>query len=340
MRSSSGNELISVVMPVHNALPHLDAAVQSILDQSHRDFEFVIYDDASTDGSMERLREWAEKDARIRLFEGKSNLGLVGSSSFVVEHSTHPLIARMDADDLSAPHRLASELTVLRDSPDVGLVGTLFDIIDHDDNVIRGPDYWRLARKSPFVPFAAHGSIMFRRSVFDEVGGYRDRCQYWEDQDLVVRIAAASAVMVIPRPLYRVRQWTRPGKAPTDPAQVENAVDLLYRSMARLAEGQGYDDLLEAQGSPTRVDPRVFIAGGSRVLWAGGRPRMFGRLLKRGRLGFDRSSAFALVWTAWAASSPSTLRLFLRGILKARNLRAGSAAAHSEPMRWAPPPKR
>ena len=81
MRSSSGSELISVVMPVHNALPHLDAAVQSILDQSHRDFEFVIYDDASTDGSTKRLREWAEKDARIRLFEGKSNLGLVGSSA-------------------------------------------------------------------------------------------------------------------------------------------------------------------------------------------------------------------------------------------------------------------
>ena len=340
MRSSSANELISVVMPVHNALPHLDAAVQSILDQSHRDFEFVIYDDASTDGSTGRLREWAKKDARIHLFEGKSNLGLVGSSRFVVEHSTHPVIARMDADDLSAPDRLASELAVLRDNPDVGLVGTLFDIIDEDDHVIRGPDYWRLARKSPFVPFAAHGSIMFRRSVFDQVGGYRDRCQYWEDQDLVVRIAAASGVMVIPRPLYRVRQWTRPGKAPADPAQVENAVDLLYRSMARLSEGRAYEDLLEAQSSPTRVDPRVFIAGGSRVLWAGGRPKMFGRLLKRGKLGVNRSSAFALVWTAWAASSPGTLRLFLRMILKARNFRAGAVAAHSEPMRWAPPPKR
>jgi hypothetical protein len=337
MRSSSGSELVSVVMPVHNALPHLDAAVQSILDQSYRDFEFVIYDDASTDGSTERLREWAAKDARIRLFEGTSNLGPVGSSSFVVEHSTRPLIARMDADDLSAPDRLASELALLRDNPDVGLVGTLFDIIDAEGKRIRGPDYWRLARKSPFVPFAAHGSIVFRRAVFQQVGGYRRQCEYWEDQDLVIRIAAASQVMVIPRALYRVRQWTRSARPQSNPALVEDAVDLMYRSVARLAQGRSYDDLLENPSAPERVDPRVFMAGGSRLLWAGGRPRQFGRLLKRGRLGLNVGSAAALVWTAWAAVSPSTLRLFIRTILKARNLRASAIAANPEPMRWSPP---
>ena len=337
MRSSSGSELISVVMPVHNALPHLDAAVRSILDQSHRDFEFVIYDDASTDGSTERLRDGAKKADRLRPREGKRNLGPVGSSSFVVEHSSHSLIARMDADDLSAPDRLESEYALLREHPEVGLVGTLFDIIDADGGRIRGPDYWRLERKSPFVPFAAHGSIMFRRAVFDEVGGYRSQCEYWEDQDLVIRIAAASQVMVIPRPLYSVRQWARPHRPQSDPTHVEDAVDLMYRSVARLAEGRSYDDLLEAPLPAGKIDPRVFIAGGSRLLWAGGRPRQFGRLLKRGRLGFNVSSAISLVWTAWAAVSPSTLRLFMRTLLKARNLRAGGMRAHREPMRWAPP---
>src|SRR4051812_39806694 len=141
MRTSSAKELVSVVMPVHNALPHLDAAVRSILDQGHRDFEFVIYDDASTDGSTECLREWAAKDRRIRLFEGQHNLGPVGSSSFVVEHSTAPLIARMDADDLCSPDRLERQIELLRDHPEVGLVGTLFNIIDSDGRRIRGPDY-------------------------------------------------------------------------------------------------------------------------------------------------------------------------------------------------------
>src|SRR5438445_13136781 len=96
---SSSSNLISVVMPVYNALPHLDAAVRSILDQDFSDFEFVILDDASTDGSTERLGEWAAADGRIRLLESERNLGPVGSSNLIVEQARAPLIARMDADD-------------------------------------------------------------------------------------------------------------------------------------------------------------------------------------------------------------------------------------------------
>jgi Glycosyl transferase family 2 len=336
MRASSGKELISVVMPVHNALPHLDAAVRSILDQSHRDFEFVIYDDASTDGSTQRLREWAARDERIRLFEGKHHLGPVGSSSIVVEHSTAALIARMDADDLSSPDRLQRELELLRDHPEVGLVGTLFNIIDAQGRHIRGPDYWRLARKSPFVPLA-HGSIMFRRTVFDQVGGYHSGCEYWEDQDLVARMSTAAEVMVIPTALYHLRQWIRPARAPSDAERVENASDLMYQCVALREQGCSYDGLLGTAHSPARVDPRVFIGGGSRLLWAGGRPQLFGRLLTRGRLRFDFASLTALVWTAWATMSPSSLRLFLRLLVKARNARAGAIIHNRAPMRWSPP---
>src|SRR4051794_26330668 len=186
---------VSVVMPVYNALPHLDAAVESILGQTHRDFEFVIYDDASTDGSTQRLRELAKSDGRIRLFEGKKNLGPVGSSAFVVEKATASLIARMDADDLCSTDRLERQIEILRRHPEAGLVGTMFEIIDGEGRLIRGLDLWRLGRKTAIVPFAAHGSIMFRRIVFDQVGGYRPECEFWEDQDLVNRMAAVADVL-------------------------------------------------------------------------------------------------------------------------------------------------
>lgn len=329
---------ISVVMPVHNALPHLDDAIRSILDQTHRNFEFVIYDDASTDGSIQRLREWVKRDARIRLIEGGTNMGPVGSSAMVVEKSTAPIIARMDGDDLCDPRRLELGLQVLHEHPEAGLVGTLFDIIDDRDRQIRRPDFWRLARKSPFVPFAAHGSIMFRRAVFERVGGYRPECEYWEDQDLVARIASASDVMVIPRPLYRVRQWARRPGSDDANERVENAVDLMYRCVARLEQGLGYDDLLAESRSQSavRLDPRVFISAGSKALWSGGRPRLFGRLLERGKLGLDRKSATALVWTAWATVSPLSLRAFLRLLLTVKNARARSFKSIGEPLRWSP----
>jgi glycosyltransferase involved in cell wall biosynthesis len=328
---------LSVVMPVHNALPHLDAAIQSILDQSYGDFQFVIYDDASSDGSTERLRDWARKDRRICIFEGESNLGPVGSSAFIVEHSSAPLIARMDADDISAPERLKRQFDLLRDNPRAGLVGTLFDVIDDRGQRIRGPDYWRLTRRSPLVPFAAHGSIMFRRSVFDQVGGYRAECEYWEDHDLVVRMARIADVLVVPEPLYRVRMWTRNTRASSDSARIENAVDLMYQSVDRLEQGRGYDDLLNSPLEPTRVDPRVFMAATSLRLWAGSRPRLFGRLLKRGRLGLDMRSLIALVLTGWAATSPSTLRGFLRLFLKGKNMLAGSITRSPGPLKWSPP---
>jgi glycosyltransferase involved in cell wall biosynthesis len=90
-------------MPVYNALPHLDQAIESILKQTLSEFEFVILDDASTDGSRERLEHWAELDSRIRLLEGDENLGPVGSSNFVARAARAPFVARMDADDISYP---------------------------------------------------------------------------------------------------------------------------------------------------------------------------------------------------------------------------------------------
>jgi glycosyltransferase involved in cell wall biosynthesis len=328
---------LSVVMPVHNALPHLDAAVRSILDQAWDDFEFVIYDDASTDGSTERLREWASQDRRIRLVEGKRNLGPVGSSAFVVEQSSAPLVARMDADDVSHADRLGRQLDLLRRHPTVGLIGTLFDVIDSRGRRIRGPDYWRLTRKSPFVPFAAHGSIMFRRSIFERVGGYRRECEFWEDHDLVVRMAQVAEILVVPQPLYRVRMWTNNTRAASDPSRIENAVDLMYRSVDRLQEGRSYNDLLRGAAKPDRIDPRVFLAATSLRLWAGSTPRLFVRLVKRGRLGLDMRSVSALAVTGWAAVSPGTLRSFLRLFLKAKNLVAGRASRSREPLKWAPP---
>lgn len=340
MSSRSPDMLVSVVMPVHNALPHLDAAVRSILDQSHRAIEFVIYDDGSTDGSAERLRHWAGQDSRIRFHAGDRNLGPAHSSNLVVEKASSRIVARMDADDVSHPDRIARQLAILDANSEVGLVGTLCEIIDAAGRKLRDPEPWRVIRTSWFAPFP-HGSIMFRRELFDRVGGYRAQCEYWEDQDLVLRMAAETDILVIPQPLYQHRQSTASTRVASDQERVERAVDLMYRSMARLGEHRGYDDLLVATDPASRkLDPRVFISLGSLVLWSGGRPRLLRRLLSRAQLGLDLKSAAAVVWAGWASASPASLRLFLRLLVRARNGFGAGAEASSEPMRWQLPDKR
>ena len=325
MLLQSRTDAISVVMPVYNAMPHLDGAVSSILNQSRGDFEFVILDDASTDGSTERLRHWAGEDSRIRLHVGKRNIGPAASSNFVVREATGSLIARMDADDISHPERLERQLRVLTDRPDAGLVGTLCHVIDDQGRTVRGPDPWRLRHSGWFAPFP-HGSIMFRRELFDGIGGYRDQCVYWEDLDLFLRMASLSKVLTMSEPLYEHRQSDSSTRIKSDPDRVERAVDLEYRCLTRLDEGRDYEDLLAESTESRRLDPRIFQARGSVVLWSGHRPRLLGRLLRRGKLQPNLRTLFALGWTTLGSVSPGALRLALKGIAGGRNLAAQSEA--------------
>src|SRR5213083_1372349 len=99
--TQNANPQISVVMPVHNALPFLSWSIESILEQTFSDFEFIILDDGSTDGSLELLQEWAQRDARIQVHQNDKRLGLSGSSNAVVGKARAPIVARMDADDVA-----------------------------------------------------------------------------------------------------------------------------------------------------------------------------------------------------------------------------------------------
>jgi glycosyltransferase involved in cell wall biosynthesis len=323
-------------MPVHNAMPHLDQAIESILGQTFADFEFVILDDASTDGSGLRLKEWAARDDRIRLIHADQNLGPVRSSNKVARAAKAAVVARMDADDISHPERLSRQFELLRENPDVGVVASVSDMIDSDGRNIRGPEVWRLWRRSPFVPFA-HGAMMYRRDLFDAVGGYREECEYWEDQDLVVRMAAIAKVAVIASPLYTVRQSRTSTRALCGQQRLELALDRAYEATDRLRHRDDWVIESDRGDAPAKkLDPRVFIAVGSVRLWAGERPRLFRRMLSHGELSWDIRTASALTWTAWASVSPSSLRIFLTFLLRARNRLASPLLSTENAVYWRP----
>src|SRR6267142_3179658 len=131
------NPLISVVMPVHNALPFLGDSIRSILEQTLSDFEFVMLDDASTDGSGELLKQWAQRDRRIQIHESKTRLGLSGSSNAVVSRARSPIVARMDADDIAHPDRLQQQWNIIEGRPDISVIGTLCNGIDASGRQVR-----------------------------------------------------------------------------------------------------------------------------------------------------------------------------------------------------------
>lgn len=329
---------ISVAMPVYNALPYLDEAVGSILGQSWSDFEFVIYDDHSTDGSYERLQELARSDSRMKLFRGDRNLGPAASSNEVVRFASAPLVARMDADDISYPDRLERQAEIFAGNPDVGIVASLCDVIDSTGKLVRGPEIWRLTRNSWFTPFP-HGSMMFRRKLYDAIGGYRDRCEFWEDLDFVLRAHEVSRILVLPKALYRYRQSYASTRLASSHERVERAIDLRYRAVDRIRQNLGYDDLLSGGGpidGKQRVDPRVFISIGSLALWSGRRHKIVRRFLRRGRIGFDKTSLLAAIWICWARISPGTLRGLMNLLSRVRNAAVSQKPSPSEPFEWRP----
>jgi len=304
---------ISVVMPVRDLAPYVAASVESILSQTLTDFEFVIRDDGSTDGTREILRSFAARDGRIRLFESDSSLGPAGSSNWVVERARGDLIARMDGDDVSHPDRLRRQAAALDSFPEACLVGSLWEGIDEKGRLVRPRDRWRLAHPSAFSPFP-HGSIMFRREAFDQAGGYRVAADFWEDLDLYRRLSAVGRLIVLPAALYRHRSSVLSTRIASPAEKVEASVDRMYRHV------QGGDATPRAS---RKILPQVFLSLGSTRLWAGHSPAVFRRLLRRGALGWNLQSVGILGWAAWGAVSPRSLRFVLKLMVAARDRTAG-----------------
>ncbi|HEY5724063.1 MAG TPA: glycosyltransferase [Allosphingosinicella sp.] len=329
---------VSVVLPVHDGMPYVEESIASILAQSFGDFEFVIGDDGSSDGTSEALERWAAKDGRIRLVRRERKSGLAGGGNWVIGESRAPLIAIAHADDLSHPDRLKRQIGAFRARPELDLVGTLWNGIDEEGREVRPADYWRLLRKSPFAPFS-HSSAMFRRTAFEQAGGYRSEAEYWEDLDLYFRIAERGRIAVIAEALSTVRHARVSARLRNDPEKVEDAVDLMYRSTARYEAGGDHGELLapgRARAPGDKLHPMTFISCGSTNLWSGRSPRVLARMRRRARLGADTASAKALIWVLWGSASPRNLRLFLRTTMRLRNALARRLLGGTEIVEWRP----
>ena len=303
------NPLISVVMPVHNALPFLDESINSILEQTLSDFEFVILDDASTDGSVELLRQWSLRDRRIHLHESTKPLGLSGSSNAVVAKARAPIVARMDADDIAHPDRLRRQWNIIQGSPEVAVIGSLCNGIDASGREVRPRDRWRLVRRSVYIPFP-HGSVMFRREVFDQVGGYDEKSNGGEDQDLFLRMAARGRVLTLPDVLYSYRYHS-------------SNVTLFNGTRAVTQDHSKNGDALAA-----------FYMLGAMRLWAGDPPMLLEPMLQKKSLKWNLKTLMILAAAVLGHISPSTLRGFLRSSIRARDLLASVQVKDGRPYEW------
>jgi glycosyltransferase involved in cell wall biosynthesis len=197
-------------MAVHNGMRFAPAAIDSVLAQTFRDFELVIIDDGSTDETPAMLDDYAKRDSRVRITH-QSNAGVSKAGNNGVSLARASLIARMDADDICAPDRLAKQVAFMDAHPDVVLLGGWYRLIDGDGEflTLQGPpaddaslQMQCLRGTTPIC----HPLCMFRRDAFFKAGRYDETFPCALDIDLYLRLGEVGKMAALPDVLLDYRQ--------------------------------------------------------------------------------------------------------------------------------------
>jgi glycosyltransferase involved in cell wall biosynthesis len=280
---------ISVVMPVYDPpAGMLDIAIESILSQTFRDFEFLILNDGSQEEQVRfHLDRWASRDGRLRVFH-EAHRGLTRTLNRGLHLARGEFIARQDADDWSEPDRFSSQVAYLRAHSQVGLAGTDTQLHRADAKPL-----WRLRlprtaaeisrafwNGNPFV----HGSTMYRRNLALAIGGYREEFRCSQDYDFFWRLTEKASAVNLDGILYHYRYTGGAVSAQraADQARVHRAARTLAIARQR-GQAEDVPAALAAAGDETFSDAfRAFLKQADHLMLAGdfsGARRAYLRLL-------------------------------------------------------------
>ncbi|OBZ12019.1 hypothetical protein A8L34_17055 [Bacillus sp. FJAT-27264] len=195
---------ITVLMSAFNTRPYIKNAVESILNQTCRDFEFLIIDDCSTDGTLEYLQSL--EDPRIRLITHSSNKGLVHCLNEGLDLSTGEYIARMDSDDISAPHRFETQLRYMEAHPEVGVLGTFITLFHNGELVPKPTNHEDIRCWQLFYCCVGHPTVFMRSSVLKEHDiHYNPGFKHAEDYEFWSRLSELTRIENLPEYLFSYR---------------------------------------------------------------------------------------------------------------------------------------
>ena len=227
------NAKVSVIMGVYNCADTLEKAIESIFAQTYADWELIICDDGSKDNSYEIAKKYAKMyPDKVKLICHTENLYLSATLNDCLKIATGHYIARMDADDMSMPHRFEQQIEFLQNNPQFQLVGSAMQLFNEtgDANILRReefPDKYSLRNGTPF----SHPTIMTYKYVYDTLNGYTvsERTRFGQDYDLWFRFYAKGYVGAnIQTPLYRFKEDINAIKRRTFKSRIDSYKTILF----------------------------------------------------------------------------------------------------------------
>lgn len=201
-------KFISVLLPVYNADQFLAETLDSLLRQTNKNFEVIAVNDGSKDSSLSILQEYAARDDRIIVVDQK-NQGLVKTLNLAASKANGEYLARIDADDIALPRRFELQLKAMEENPTRVLIAGGFDVMNEDGEILyhdavpteNSDILHAMYSRNPL----AHGSVLIRRSAFEEVGGYSEDCGPTEDYELWTRLSKIGEIHAVPETIFRWR---------------------------------------------------------------------------------------------------------------------------------------
>jgi glycosyltransferase involved in cell wall biosynthesis len=195
---------ISVIMPVYNSGLYLKQAIDSILNQSFRDFELFVIDDASTDNSVSIIRSY--EDNRIELIAKPKNTGYTDSLNLSIPRANGKYIARMDSDDIALPERFERQVHFMDHNPDVLIVGSAYKVIDSDFTYHPPVGCEQVKLNALMESPLAHPTVLMRNEIFSQYGlRYNKHFEPTEDYDLWTRVLEYGKIDNLPEVLLHYR---------------------------------------------------------------------------------------------------------------------------------------
>ena len=197
--------VISIIMSVYNAEEYLNAAIQSIINQTYSDWELIIINDSSNDESYNIMNKCAERDSRIRIINNAQNLGLTKSLNIGIDSAKVEYIARLDADDVADPTRLEKQINYLKENPDVVLVGTGGYIVDENGDILNSirvvKNRYLIKKMLLYGNLFVHSSLMVKKDALVGIGKYRSKFVHSQDYDLILRLNEHYSLANLSEPL-------------------------------------------------------------------------------------------------------------------------------------------
>ena len=235
---------VSVLMPVRNGMPWLREALEGLANQTLKAIEIIALEDGSTDGTAEFLAAWP--DDRLRVIPTRG-VGIAAALNIGLDVARAPLVARHDADDVSAPERLEAQIKYMVARTDVGVLATAADYIDEQGRTVDN-DWVRTVRRQqdvavtpdqiatlmPLTCCITHGSVMARTGLLRVAGGYRQHTWPAEDYDLWLRLLPRTPIAKLPQRLYRYRVHDGQVSARASDLQLEQTLSAKFGYLRRL----------------------------------------------------------------------------------------------------------